>query len=139
MQPKLRLPFHGNYPITFAFGALPSDEEVKNKFRQWGIAAHNGIDYGLPQGTKVLACAAGTVTQAGENGDYGISVTLKHTWGQSIYAHLLEAKVAVGDKVKAGKVIGLSGKTGAAFGEHLHFGIELKDAGFTDPAPYLQL
>lgn len=73
----------------------------------------------------------------------GISITLEHRWGKSLYAHLSEVKVKVGDKVKRGKVIGLSGSTGFSTGPHLHFGIKLKDAdinngylGYSDPNPY---
>ena len=131
-------PFKGNYPVTFPFGAKPTDEEVRKQFDKWGIATHSGIDFGLPQGTKVLAASSGTVIQAGENGDLGICVIIKHRWGQSFYAHLRQVKVAISDKVKAGGLIGLSGKTGVAFGEHLHFGIKIREV-FTDPSPYLKL
>lgn len=143
MDPKLRLPFNGDFPITFGFGGITEDEEIKNKFSEWRISGHHGIDYGLPEGTEVLGGDTGKVIQSGENEDFGISITLEHSWGQSIYAHLKEAKVNVGDTPAAGDVIGLSGKTGAAYGEHLHFGIKLNNAdasngylGFTDPSPY---
>src|SRR3989344_8783002 len=106
MKLKLRLPFQGNYLVTFPFGAQATDLEFQKKFLEWGIVGHHGIDFGLPEGTKVLAAGSGKIIQAGENGDFGISVTIKHSWGQSIYAHLKEARVTVNDKVKAGKVIG---------------------------------
>lgn len=140
---SLRLPFNGDFPITFGFGAVSTDETVKQKFNDWGIIGHHGIDYGLPEGTEVLASDTGRVIQSGENGDFGISVILEHPWGQSVYAHLKEAKVNVDDESKVGDLIGLSGKTGSAFGEHLHFGVKLKDADinngyleFSDPSPY---
>lgn len=143
MEPKLRLPFNGDFPITFSFGAVSDNEEIKKKFQERGITGHHGIDYGLPEGTEVVVTDTGKVIQSGDNEEWGISVTLEHSWGQSIYAHLKETKVNVGDEVEAGKPIGLSGKSGAAFGEHLHFGIKLKDAdanngylGFTDPTQY---
>lgn len=143
MTITLRKPFNGNFPITFAFGLLPSDEEVREKFRAWGIVGHNGIDFGLPEGMEVLACDRGVVVQSGPNGDFGISVTIKHRWGESICAHLKEVKIAVGKKVKKGEVIGFSGQTGTAFGPHLHFGIKPKNLnpnneylGYVDPSPY---
>ncbi len=143
MEPKLRLPFNGDFPVTFSFGAVSDNEEIKKKFQEWGITGHHGIDYGLPERTEVVAADTGKVIQSGDNGEWGISVTLEHSWGQSIYAHLKETKVNVGDGIEVGKPVGLSGKTGAAFGEHLHFGIKLKDVdanngylGFTDPSPY---
>ena len=129
----------------FGFGATSENEEIKKKFTEWGIVGHNGIDYGLPEGTEVVAAADGKVIQAGENGDFGVSVTIQHSWGQSLYAHLKEAKVSQDQEIKAGDVIGLSGKTGAAFGEHLHFAIKPNDAdtsngylGFIDPSPYFE-
>jgi len=70
-------------------------------------------------------------------------VIINHQWGESLYAHLQEIKVTKDQQVKAGEVIGLSGKTGAAFGPHLHFGIKPLNfdqnngyLGFVDPAPY---
>lgn len=139
----LRLPFNGDYPTTFGFGATSNNEDIKKKFAEWGIVGHNGIDYGLPEGTDVAAAADGKVIQSGENGDFGISVTIQHSWGQSLYAHLKEAKVSQDQEVKAGDSIGLSGQTGATFGEHLHFAIKPSDVdtnngylGFVDPSAY---
>ena len=140
---SLRLPFNGDYPMTFAFGSTSENEEIKKKFAEWGIVGHNGIDYGLPEGTEVVAAADGKVIQSGENGDFGTSVTIEHPGEQSLYAHLNEVKVSTSQEVKAGDVIGLSGKTGAAFGEHLHFAIKPNNSdanngylGFIDPSPY---
>jgi ribosomal protein S25 len=145
MEPKLRLPFNDDYSITFSFGATSDNEEIKKKFAEWGIVGHNGIDYSLPEGTEVVAAADGKVIQSGENGDSGIAVTLEHSWGKSLYAHLKETKVSQDQEVKAGDIIGLSGKTGAAFGEHLHFAVKPNDAdvnngylGFIDPSPYFR-
>lgn len=145
MRIKLVLPFSGNFPITFKFGAVSIDPGIQEKFILWGIKGHNGIDFGLPEGTEVLTSGSGKVVQAGENGDFGICVTIKHSWGQSIYAHLKKSNTKVGQKVRIGQIIGLSGKTGTAFGEHLHFGIKPKNAdlnngylGFIDPLPFFK-
>ena len=115
------------------------------KFTEWGIVGHNGIDYGLPEGTELIASADGKVIQSGDNGDFGISVTIQHSWGQSLYAHLKESKVSQDQEVKAGDLIGLSGQTGSAFGEHLHFAVKPNDAdanngylGFIDPRHTLE-
>ena len=140
---SLRLPFNGDYPVSFAFGATSENEDIKKKFIEWGIVGHNGVDYGLPEGTEVVASSDGKVIQSGDNGDFGISVTIQHEWGQSLCAHLKETKVSQDQEVKAGDVIGLSGQTGSAFGEHLHFAIKPNDLdvnngylGFIDPSPY---
>lgn len=143
MDFKLKLPFNGEYGITFGFGAIPESEDLKKKYQEWGLTGHNGLDYGLPIGTEVVASANGKVIQSGENSDFGISVTLQHDFGQTIYAHLSETKVNVDDESKAGDVIGLSGESGNVTGPHLHLGIKLNDAdesngylGYSDPTPY---
>ncbi len=144
--PALHFPFAGNFPVTFSFGQQSDNEEIKKKFTEWGIVGHNGSDFGLPAGNEVFACDVGKVIQAGDNGDFGTSITIQHPWGQSIYAHLSETKVKVGGEIQPNKVIGLSGSSGAAFGEHLHFAIKPNNTdqnngylGFIDPAPYLSL
>src|SRR3989344_2776246 len=110
--PSLHFPFYGDFPVTFDFGAQPTDENIKKKYQEWGIVGHNGLDFGLPEGTEVLACDEGTVIQAGDNGDHGISVTIKHSWGTSVYCHLQSFGVLVNDHITKPQVIGLSGRTG---------------------------
>ncbi len=142
--PSLHYPFYGSYPVTFAFGAQSRDERITRKYEEWGIVGHNGVDFGLQDGTEVLACDEGVVTQAGDNGDHGISVTIKHSWGTSICSHLQSLGVLVNDQVKKAQVIGSSGQTGFTTGPHLHFGIQPNNPdtnngylGFINPAPYL--
>jgi len=144
--PALHYPFSGNFPVTFSFGQQSDNEDIKKKFQEWGIVGHNGLDFGLTAGNEVFACDSGKVIQSGDNGDFGTSITIQHSWGQSIYAHLQETKVKENDEVKVNQVIGLSGSSGAAFGEHLHFAIKPNNSdqnngylGFIDPAPYLSL
>ena len=109
---QLRKPFDGNYPITQKYG-----EKYTND------AGHNGIDYALPMGTPVLAAADGIVYSAGiDSTGYGNCVMLKHDWNAgTVYAHLRNWSVQVGQKVKAGEIIGYSGNTGNSTGPHLHF------------------
>jgi len=144
--PALHYPFSGNIPVTFTFGALTDNEDIKKKFSEWGIVGHNGLDFGMSAGTEVFPCDGGKVIQSGDNGDFGTCIAIQHSWGQSLYAHLSETKLKVGDEVFPNKIIGLSGSSGAAFGEHLHFAIKPNNfdsnngyLGFVDPAPYLSL
>jgi len=144
--PALHYPFSGNIPVTFSFGAQSDNEDIKKKFSEWGIVGHNGLDFGMSTGAEVFPCDSGKVIQSGDNGDFGTSITIQHSWGQSLYAHLSETKVKVDDEVQPNKVIALSGSSGAAFGEHLHFAIKPNNPdsnngylGFIDPAPYLSL
>lgn len=103
-----------------------------------GSTYHQGIDFGVPTGTQVSAWGSGTVVQSGQNGGYGISITIDHGNGlQSIYGHLSQAIAQVGQTVAAGQLIGLSGNTGWSTGPHLHFGIS-QNGSYVDPLPYLQ-
>ena len=58
--------------------------------------------------------------------DYGVLVKIKHSWGESLYAHLKMVRVRVGLKVKRGQIIGYSGNTGFCSKPHLHFAIRVK-------------
>ena len=122
--PKFRYPFNNNFPTTLTFGSVPEDVEIKKKFTEWSWTGHPGIDFACPEDTEILAVDSGDVVQSGGNGDYGESITLKHSWGTSFYAHFKERKVKEGDKVESGNPIGISGQTGSAFGPHLHFAIK---------------
>ncbi len=142
--PSLHYPFYGSYQISFEFGTQPTDERIKKKYEEWGIVGHNGIDFGLQEGTEVLACDEGVVIQAEDNGDFGISVTVKHSWGTSIYSHLQSLGVLTNDHVTKAQVIGASGQTGFTTGPHLHFGIQPNNPdanngylGSINPTPYL--
>lgn len=142
--PQFRFPFNGNFPLTFSFGQQSDNEEIKKKFQEWGINGHHGLDFGLPEGTEILAVDSGKIIQSGNNADFGISVTIQHSWGQSLYAHLQETKVNQDQEVQAGDLIGLSGQSGSAYGQHLHFAIKPNNPdpnngylGFIDPSPYL--
>ena len=143
--PDLHYQFYGSVSPSLTFNQIPDDDRIKQKFQEWGLVGHNGLDFPLLEGTEILTCDSGKVIKSGENGDYGISVTIQHSWGQSVYAHLEETKVTVDQEVKATEIIGLSGQTGSAFGLHLHFAIKPNNPdesngyiGFIDPAPYLK-
>ncbi|MEV6839177.1 M23 family metallopeptidase [Streptomyces sp. NPDC051133] len=90
---------------------------------------HSGQDFAVPVGTDVMAAHGGTVVKAGPNGGgdgpaYGNAIVIKHADGQySQYAHLSRIDVKVGQAVKTGQHIALSGNTGNTTGPHLHFEI----------------
>ncbi|GMO32287.1 MAG: hypothetical protein Ta2F_08180 [Termitinemataceae bacterium] len=89
-------------------------------------AIHAGIDYGVPTGTPVAACAAGRVVLAMNRIVTGNSVILEHYPGvYSIYYHLDSLNAEEGDIVGGGDIIGLSGETGLATGPHLHWEIRI--------------
>lgn len=95
---------------------------------------HPGIDIGAAEGTPVGAAGAGTVTQAGWYGGYGNAVIIDHGNGlESLYGHLSEVLVNVGDLVTKLQTIGLVGSTGNSTGPHLHFGLK-QDGAWIDPS-----
>ena len=138
MAIKLIVPVNG--PITQLFGENP---EI---YKKWGFPGHNGIDYSVPNGTPVGAAVAGTVAAvAFENGGYGNYVKLSHVDGSkpyfTYYAHLANAAVSPGQKVKAGTIVGFSNNTGASTGPHLHLGVKIEGQnqaykGYVNPMPF---
>ena len=85
---------------------------------------HKGQDWATPTGTSVMAASGGTVTRAGWASGYGYVVYIDHGSGtETRYAHLSKILVKVGQKVKQGEKIALSGNTGISTGPHLHFEI----------------
>lgn len=107
---------------------------------------HTGVDFPARVGTPVAAAGHGTVVKAGPRGGgdgkaYGNAVVIKHAGGTfSQYAHLLKVEVKVGDTVRAGQRIGLSGNTGNSTGPHLHFEIRTTPnyGSAIDPVKFLR-
>jgi murein DD-endopeptidase MepM/ murein hydrolase activator NlpD len=89
-------------------------------------ALHRGVDLGAPEGTPILAPAAGVVRSAGERGGYGNAVEIDHGDGLvTLYGHASELLVSAGDRVAAGQEIARVGRTGRATGAHLHFEVRM--------------
>ena len=77
------------------------------------------------------------VIQAGWNGGYGYCVTIAHEEGvATLYAHLNDYYVRVGEYVDRGEVIGECGSTGISSGPHIHYEIRVNGSQI-DPIPYL--
>jgi murein DD-endopeptidase MepM/ murein hydrolase activator NlpD len=102
---------------------------------RWG-RLHAGIDIAAPIGTPVHAASTGRVIAAGPAGGYGQVVKLEHPGGVStVYGHISRWTVSVGQAVRAGQVIALSGNEGRSTGPHLHFETRL-DGQPVDPAAF---
>jgi hypothetical protein len=85
---------------------------------------HLGIDLASLPHSNVPAANRGKVAYADDLGIYGQCVIIDHGLGlQSLYGHLSRIGVKVGDEVQKGQIIGNTGDTGLAGGDHLHFGI----------------
>lgn len=91
---------------------------------QGGKYFHTGIDIGVPTGTPIYATGDGKVTKVTQDSTSGKYVEVQHSGGMnSQYLHLSQQKVRVGDTVRAGDLIGISGETGRCYGAHLHYQI----------------
>ena len=127
-------------PITQLFGENP------DIYKKIGFPGHNGIDYGIPNGTPIYCAAPGTVAAVSfENGGYGNYVKVAHKDGAknfyTYYAHLDSAAVKPGQNLPAGELVGYSNNTGFSTGPHLHFGLKVDGEnpaykGYVDPMPY---
>lgn len=85
---------------------------------------HLGVDLASLVTSPVEAANKGRVVFAGELGIYGNTVILDHGCGLlSMYSHLSQISVSVGQLLEKGERLGLSGSTGLAGGDHLHFSI----------------
>ena len=107
---------------------------------------HTGIDIPAPRFTPVLAAGPGTVVWAGvglfngslyaPNDPYGNAVVIRHDFGYlgqplyTVYAHMSEVKVVVGQWLNVGDELGTVGSTGNADGPHLHFEVRIGSNDF---------
>lgn len=130
-------------PVSSPFG--PRQHPVRKT-----QGPHKGVDFNSPgsQLNDVLAAADGTVTFCGnEPGGAGNYIKIDHRNAggvmlcQTVYMHLSEFYVAVGQKVAAGQKIGKEGNTGVGTGPHLHFECRIIKNGQTtwvDPIPFIR-
>jgi len=139
-------------PVRDVFITQPFGANFVNFYSNLGLKGHNGLDFRAKHGCPILASHAGKVAFSGTDGEGGISITLefiKNGEGfKTIYYHLLNVNVAIGEKVRAGDIIGFADNTGKyTTGDHLHFGMKLIKNGIVlncdngykgavDPSPY---
>jgi len=141
---ELSYPLSTKGVITSPFGYRSHPTTGKNRH-------HNGIDIGVPDGTSVYSIDDGVVVRSdmSDYGGYGNFIIVDHGDFLSAYGHLTDRQVNVGDKVKKGEQIALSGGgqgkakgAGRLTGHHLHLEIRkfkgaLKKDDFENPEPYL--
>lgn len=131
LDTSMRAPLD-NIRVTSGFGFRNSP--VYNKWK-----SHNGIDFAAAEGTPVYACKSGKVAFVAKmDAVFGNYVVLLHEGGlSSVYAHLSRIDVKKDGLVRVGEVIGLSGRTGAVTGPHLHFEVRLNGVA-ADPADFIR-
>lgn len=100
-------------------------------------AFHSGLDMSAMQGTPVHVAADGLVVEADWSGGYGRLIVVDHGNGmQTRYAHLSQFNVVLGQEVRLGQVIALTGGTGRVTSPHLHYEVRIGGAP-VNPYPYL--
>ena len=114
--------------VPAEISALPVDGTVSSPTGWWRdpitgeVRYHQGTDIAAPAGSPIKAVAGGTIIESGEKGGYGNAVVVETDDGRKmLYAHNLENHVRVGDRVRAGEILGLVGSTGRSTGPHVHF------------------
>lgn len=135
----MRKPFDGDYPITQLWGENP------DMYAQFGLKGHDGIDYGTPTGTEILAPHGGQILEATyDQYGYGNYIKIENDKEGSVLGHLQEFKVKAGNNVIEGQIIGISDNTGNSTGPHLHWGYYTKPrnrddgyAGFINQLPLI--
>ncbi|MCX7982684.1 MAG: M23 family metallopeptidase [Syntrophales bacterium] len=101
--------------------------------KEIGTSIHQGVDLASTANASIEAANNGIVVFTGSLGIYGNTVIIDHGQGLfSLYAHLASIKAQKGQTVKKGEIIGVSGQTGLAGGDHLHFSI-IVSGQFVDP------
>jgi murein DD-endopeptidase MepM/ murein hydrolase activator NlpD len=110
------------WPVTGPISGVYGSQRILNgKPRQ----PHRGVDVAAPAGTPIVAPADGVVSLATPDMYFtGGTVMIDHGHGlESLYAHMRAVRVAVGQTVRQGEVIGVVGATGRVMGAHLHWGV----------------
>lgn len=126
-------PVAGDLSISSEFGLR------SNPFGGRGYEMHEGLDFAGPVGKPILATAEGIVVNAEYNGGYGNYVKIDHGYSyETLYAHMSELEVKLGDRVQRGDIVGYLGSTGRSSGPHLHYSI-YRNGQAVNPRYYLKL
>lgn len=121
-----------------AGGRLSSRFGLRRVFNGEPRAPHTGLDVAVPTGSPVRAPADGVVSLVEDFYFNGKTVFVDHGQGfVSMVCHLDKAQVEVGQTVRRGAILGLSGSSGRATGPHLHWSVYLNGAP-VDPALFIE-
>lgn len=126
---------------SVAFKSIPSMQPINNGDLSKSITPtgmrinpfvksffmHKGIDYSIPEETRVYATADGVVRNVLVSGKQGGTITLDHRNNyNTVYGNLSKTVVSQGATVKRGAIIGYSGNTGTSFLPHLHYEVKYR-------------
>jgi murein DD-endopeptidase MepM/ murein hydrolase activator NlpD len=138
--------FYFVWPIAATYPAAPVWDYRYGAIYFGPDIIHTGVDLPAPRDTEVMAAGPGTVVWAGyglysgvkgnTEDPYGIAVAIRHDFGYqnqplfTVYAHMAEVDVVLGQWLHTGDVIGNVGETGITTGPHLHFEVRLGENDF---------
>jgi murein DD-endopeptidase MepM/ murein hydrolase activator NlpD len=115
----------------------PIRARINSPFGYRSRGYHGGLDLQADTGDPIYSAGAGKVISVGFFADYGNQVTIDHGDGLStMYAHLSQINVSVGQEVGVQELVGLAGTTGRTTGPHLHFEVRINGAP-VNPVDYL--
>lgn len=127
----LGLPLKTRFVYTSPFGPRTDPFTGRSNF-------HPGIDMASAYGTPIYATGEGVVIHAGWISGYGREVLIQHAFGvKSLYGHMSQVRVKVGEHVTRGQRIGDMGSSGRSTGTHLHYEIRIGNR-HVDPVPYIR-
>ena len=127
-------PFGGGSKFTLNLANIPDTDwayplpgaKVISPYGARGGRRHTGTDLKTRPGDDILAAFEGVVTMSQVYSAYGNCIVIRHANGlETLYSHNVKNLVKVGDHVKVGQRIALTGRTGRATTEHLHFEIRV--------------
>lgn len=127
-------PFNGNSTFSIDLSAITDDEwcyplpgaKVISPYGKRGRRGHSGTDLKTKPNDSIYAVFDGVVTMSQAFAGYGNCIILRHANGlETLYSHNSKNLVKVGDHVKVGQKIALTGRTGRATTEHLHFEVRV--------------
>ena len=117
---------------------LPGAKVISPYKNNRGSHHHTGVDLKTKPNDPIYAVGDGVVTMSKNYSGYGKCIIIKHSDGtETLYAHNSKNYVKEGEKVKAGQKIALTGRTGRATTEHLHFEVR-KNGKPVNPMPLLE-
>ncbi|MCY3879621.1 MAG: M23 family metallopeptidase [Rhodobacteraceae bacterium] len=99
---------------------------------------HHGLDFAAPTGTPIRATGDGVVISVGRQGDFGLTVKIRHIGGlETLYAHLSKIHVRKNQRVSRNQLIADMGSTGTSTGPHLHYEVRT-DGRTVNPRDFIR-